>query len=80
MPNTEAKWQSEWPTEAGFWWLYGKLYKNDKDAWHFVRIVEPSKSSGFMYITDGQFLYKENGNGGRWTKVQFPALETVART
>ena len=77
MPNTEAKWQGEWPTETGFWWLFGKAYKNDKDGWYFVRVNETATPGSFAYITNGHLLYKAEGAGGLWTRVQFPKLQTV---
>lgn len=70
----KTEWQSEWPTEPGFWWFYGKCFKGNTDDWHFVKVVKTSQSGNFAYITDGYFLYKEEGAAGQWTKARFPDL------
>ena len=76
VPNN-TNWQNEWPSEIGYWWFYGKCFgraETEKAEWHFVKVIKTQKPNVFVYITDGHFLYKEEGATGRWTKVQFPEL------
>lgn len=68
----KIEWQSEWPTEQGFWWFYGKCFKGNTDHWHFVKVVKTYQLGNFAYVTEGRFFYKEECADGWWTKVQFP--------
>ena len=72
--SESAYWQEVWPSQDGYWWFYGKRFQNSKVEWHFVKVIKTAKPNVFAYITDGHFLYKEEGAVGRWMKVQFPEL------
>ncbi len=73
-------WQDEWPTEKGLWWLYGWCFgkegirEDNKPELCLVRVSGPLGSGGFMYVTNGHFLYKEEGATGKWQKAVIPDL------
>lgn len=81
MSDTEetpknTNWQNEWPSETGFWWFYGKTFKSTKIELHFVKVINTAVPGTLVYITNGHFLYQEEGATGCWTKVQLPELPT----
>lgn len=76
----QASWSKDWPTESGFYWFYGWCFR----AWggkrerppkmHFVRVRRIA--NGIALITDGHFLYKEEGAEGCWTPARLPEPPT----
>jgi len=75
------EWQLEWPKENGPFWFYGWLFRGqDKDEKPEICLVDVGESGVkgvFMYVTQGHFLYREEGAIGLWQKVILPALPTL---
>lgn len=68
-------WQDEWPTEPGYWWFYGWCWRKVKDRPEEpeMHLVEVRKAmNGFMRVTNGHFLYKDEGAEGKWMKAELP--------
>lgn len=70
------KWTEAWPTEPGYYWLYGWTYHyRDRSAeLYYVKVRRIA--NGFAYITDGHFLYMAEGAKGIWQPVVLPILPT----
>jgi len=79
MPETKPVWSKKWPTEEGFYWFYGYPYGQnqlDDPEWMFVKVRTIGNSS-FIYIANGQFLYKSEGAVGFFTPVKLPVLPSL---
>lgn len=53
------EWKSEWPTEPGYYWFYGKPYRNEfrrKPELNFVKISKCG--NGLLITREGAFWYK----------------------
>ena len=65
-------WTQEWPTELGYYWLYGWCFKDHRPAkYNFVEVRRFSFGT-LAYIANGHLLYKGQGASGHWQKVDFP--------
>ncbi len=65
----EATWTKEWPTEPGTYWFRGFSGRSeDRTAMVEVRHTQ----SGLVYITDGHFLYKDEGAEGYFMPAELP--------
>lgn len=67
-------WTIAWPEEPGYYWFYGWCFRDRsrEPELHFVRVRKIV--NGVVRITDGHFLYKQEGAYGMWTKIKFPDL------
>jgi len=65
-------WSKEWPTVAGYYWLYGQRYDGDEIRCHLVEVWESSGS--IIYSTELMLIHEHEGAGGIWTLVEFPDL------
>ena len=69
-------WTSDWPRKSGFYWFYGKCFRDRvgaldrKSEMFFVKVRKIS--NGFAYVTDGHFIGKEEGAVGQWTPAEVP--------
>lgn len=66
-------WSDEWPAAAGEYWLYGWIYKDEyvnPPKFHFVKVRKIR--DGFMYVCEGQFVFKNDSAKGKWQPVVFP--------
>ncbi len=70
------EWTKEWPAKEGFYWFYGIPFKRWVDKYepelHFVQVKKIS--NGICMITNGHFLYKQEGAEGVWQEVELPKL------
>ena len=73
----DSSWQKEWPTEPGYWWLYGWCSRKsnleereEKPQYHLVVIRKVN--NGTMSVTEGRLLYPQEGTEGMWLKCKFP--------
>ena len=66
------EWREEWPKCPGLYWFYGWCWRDRDDApdMHLVRVAKTSNS--VAYITNGHFLYKEEGGYGKWSRATLP--------
>jgi len=83
----QSEWTTEWPTEPGLYWFYGWCFgeiikfstKNKPPELHYVSVrltgMPPKQSP--MYVTNGHFLYKQEGAEGKWLKVELPELPNL---
>jgi len=74
-----AKWVSEWPTERGEYWFYGHAFRSQKESGappqlYFVKVRGTAEPKKFVYVTNGHFLYAEEGAEGVWQAVKLPDL------
>lgn len=72
MPD---KWETEWPTKAGCYWLFGWQYKYDKEQGKkpkFIFVEVRKIENGFIHVANGQFMYKSHEAEGKWQEVKFP--------
>lgn len=70
-------WSREWPVEPGAYWFYGwefrsQIRENKLPELHFVHVRRGSNC--VMYVTNGHFLYQEEGAEGVWMPVELPGL------
>lgn len=66
-------WTKEWPTEPGWYWLYGWWSPNTANQPRLmavrVRLISDGKP---VYIADGNFFAREGG--GWWRRMDVPEL------
>ena len=67
-------WTKQWPTEPGFYWFYGWPFRDreHKPELHFVDVWKVI--NGITFVTQGFFLYKEEGADGYWMPAELPEL------
>ena len=71
----KVMWTNEWPTEPGYYWFYGQLFRdrsNSADEFHFIRVYETANGR-IVCVTGGYLLSRESG-AGVWCPVGFPDL------
>lgn len=69
-------WILSWPEKDGYYWFYGWTHKcliNKSPKLHFVQ-VRYDANKNLIYITEGRFIYKEEGAYGKWLIVNLPKL------
>lgn len=65
-------WDTEWPKEPGHYWIYVKWGSGD----YRLRVLHVRKiTNGFMYVTDGSFIYESECRGTVFFKPIAPAGE-----
>ena len=67
-----STWQTQWPEEPGFWWFYGRCFRNEKPKLYMVDIWKGKDYTA--YVTEGHFLYREEGAKGFFQKAEVPEL------
>ena len=80
MPE-KSKWSRKWPTEEGFYWVYGDVFGvgTDRETGKPYRRLEMGQcrriSNGFMHIVGGNFAFKqEAGDLVLWMKMEEPEV------
>lgn len=74
---TMPEWTTEWPTEPGWYWFYGRLsaIATRMDASPRLYSVLVRKGSNhFAYIAEGSFVYQEEGAVGKWIAADVPEI------
>ena len=74
-------WTSEWPTEPGYYWFYGRRWRSS-DCNDFYLVGVHELGGDVVYVqaeprcleieAGGPFIYKDTVGLGWWQKVQFP--------
>ena len=69
-------WTNKFPTEEGSYWFYGWLSKYDKkNSDRKLRSADVHKiSNGFMYVSEGSFMYEAEGAESYWLYIPKPSL------
>ena len=69
-----TKWTEEWPTEPGKYWFWGQKFRNwsgeYKPGMYLVKVRQCVNS--LVYVTDGHFIYEEEGARGQWQPAVVP--------
>jgi len=72
------EWTTEWPTEPGMYWFYGYRYGKDNDEKPEMQLLEVSKiANGFMYIAEGNFMYKSEVEEAHFQKAILPKAPKI---
>lgn len=72
------KWSTKFPTEEGLYWFYG--YRYGKISCGFkcepeLMCLKVAKcSNGFLYVADGNFMYKSEVEEPHFIKAELPEL------
>lgn len=66
------EWYTAWPTEPGYYWFAGWpfRFRDREPELHFVKVRKIS--NGIAFITNGRFLYQQEGAFGAWMKADVP--------
>lgn len=69
------EWTIEWPSEPGYYWFYGWAFtdRSRDPELHFVKVRGIAQGK-LMYVTNGHFLFKQEGGEGYWMPVTLPEL------
>lgn len=68
-------WPTEWPTEPGWYWFYGRRSAFTEQSELFpTRVFKASNS--VVYVASGGFIYQEEGATGIWQLMTLPELPT----
>ena len=72
--GAQDRWTTEWPTAPGDYWFYGWCFRNRKHVaeLNFVK-ARPTRNS-LCLVTNGHFLYREEGGYGMWLSARLPYL------
>lgn len=71
------EWSTRFPQSKGLYWFYGYRYGKNSFFKHEPELilVEVRKvSNGFMYVSNGQFIYKKEVEEPHFQKVILPEL------
>jgi hypothetical protein len=73
MTDNYEFWNEEYPREVGEFWFFGDPFttreEDKKSDFHLVKVKRGS--NGFIYITEGSFMFPKSCNG-IWQRVRFP--------
>lgn len=68
-----VEWTAEWPTEPGFYWFYGIVYKPDPDSVPILDLARVQMlPGGLAAITGHGILWRNYVGPHRWAKAQLP--------
>jgi hypothetical protein len=70
-------WTEEWPTTPGWYWFWGQCFRSWKgDEWspNLYSVVVRRCSNGLAFVTNGHFMYQEEGAEGLWLLTVLPEL------
>lgn len=73
--RSESVWSKEWPTKAGFYWFYGKLF-GSRYALLQAQVLMYQAGHPF-YLIDGSYANKDSACG-LWTRAVLPMVPTSA--
>ena len=69
-------WTKEWPTEPGYYWFYayryGKISCGQETKPKLMLMEARRIMNGFMYTTDGQFVYESEPEEAWFMKAELP--------
>ena len=65
------KWSKEWPVEKGYYWFYGRRFRDSEIKMHLVDVWKATKAMSSQYVTNGSFL-SSLGADGVWQKAKLP--------
>ena len=68
----EYVWSSEYPTEPGWYWFFGRKYGEERYSLGTVRVIPIS--NGIMYVLDGNFMYESEGHKGVFSRIDEPMI------
>jgi hypothetical protein len=67
------KWSEKWPTKEDTYWFYGKQFRDSQTKLHLVEVWIDGVGNP-TYVTEGSFMYKQEGAVGLWMKANLPWL------
>jgi len=74
----EGEWTPDWPTEAGMYWLWGRVW-GDKEPRLYHTEVNVNNSGHPIYVCKGHFLFKGDAKGEvRWLKINPPKTPALS--
>ena len=70
----DRSWTKDWPTEPGYYWFYGWCFRerHRSPETHLVEVWRTATPGVVSYVTEGHFLYKEEGADGYWMPARVP--------
>ena len=76
------KWTTEFPTKPGNYWFYGYRYgkydfNGEKRKLELMYCEVHKAANGFIYIANGQFVYKSEVEEPHFQEVILPELPTM---
>ena len=66
------EWTKTWPAEPGWYWFWGWCWKSRKGKYELHSVRVHQASNDVAYVTNGHFLYQEEGAGGYWIATDLP--------
>ena len=66
-----SNWTSEWPTEAGMYWVHGRVWSSEIPQTYHVTVYTGGAAP--VYICRGAFLYKGDCEDTQWQKAVPPS-------
>lgn len=69
-----AKWTWDWPTEEGYFWVYGLLYPDDKKFSLNVGKSYKSLDGKMTYAVNGHFFYQSEAGLVMWSPIVPPTM------
>lgn len=72
------QWTKEFPTKAGWYWFYGYRYGRvscgSEETPRLMTVKVDTCNDGFVYIADGQFMYKSEVEEPHFKKLDEPTI------
>lgn len=66
-------WQTDWPQVPGYYWFYG--WRVSPERGPRLGILQVLKvSNGFIYVLDGNSMFKAEGGRGQFLPMETPKL------
>ena len=66
-------WTKEWPTEEGYYWAFGAIYKDEKFDLSIMKVMMVGpKLNQPCYVREGSFYYKSEAGPGMFQKIKDP--------
>ena len=67
------KWTKTFPKKEGWYWFYGYRFKRETEKEYCIVQVRKI-SNGFMYICNGNFMFKKETGEGKFIPAILPEL------
>ncbi len=65
-------WTSEYPTNPGWYWFYGRHYGDEKHSMGVVNVFPIQ--NGVCHTLNGQFMFKQDKHEGVFSPIDKPVI------
>ena len=71
--SDRTKWTNDWPTEPGWYWLYGWDFGEDGEGPTLIPVKVHKIANGHMHVASGNFIFPAEAVGV-WAPIEMPEV------